>query len=153
MSNWALHDGKEEWIAEQLQNHPKANQAILQFIADFKFRCGFQGEQVISKTFRSGYCYYFAHMLKHAFNRGIVCYAYYEGHFVWLDGDDEDDDIAYDVNGVNKDWEHLIPEDLLGDGILDFKHIKGQQSNMDDQQIIKLLLDIIENKQYAKREL
>ncbi len=140
---------KDKYLKKEKEIYPGSDIKVLEFIADMKFRCGDKNVEVIEKLFTSGYCWYFAHMLQQAFGRGIVCYAYYEGHFVWLDGDDEAVDFAYDINGVNKNWEHLIPEELLGDGILDFKHIRGKQSNMEDNDIIALLLNIIENKQFA----
>lgn len=140
---------KENWIKKQKQNYSKADETVLWFIADVLFHSGNQGREIIRNLFRAGYCYYFACMLKDAFQRGTICYAYYEGHFVWLDGDNQEKDIAYDIEGVNKDWEYLIPVDKIGDGIWDFKHVKGKQSNMEDNEIIALLLKIIEHKEYA----
>lgn len=140
---------RSEFVEEELKKFPKADCNVLDFIADMKFMCGNENVYVIEKLFSAGYCWYFAHILQQAFGRGKVCYAYYEGHFVWLDGEDEENDFAYDILGVNKKWEHLIPEELLGDGIWDFKHVRGKQSNMEDNDIIALLLNIIEKKQFA----
>ncbi|MFR7476321.1 hypothetical protein [Frisingicoccus sp.] len=140
---------KEEFIKKELELYSAADKTVIEFIADMKFRCGDENVEVIEKLFTSGYCWYFAHMLQQAFGRGKVCYAYFEGHFVWLDGTSEKEDFAYDIYGVNKNWEHLIPEELIGDGILDFKHVRGNQSNMEEQDIIKLLLNIIDKKQFA----
>lgn len=141
---------KTNWINSQLQIFPKSDKTILTFIANILFHNGTHGKDTIRHLFHNGYCYYFAHMLKSAFQRGIVCYAYYEGHFVWLDGTSESKDIAYDIDGVNRMWEHLIPEEKLKDGIWDFKHVPDKQSNMTDPEIMKLLLDIIEHEEYAK---
>ena len=141
---------KSEWVGNQQKAFNDADPVVLQFIADVLFHSGEAGEEIIRRLFSAGYCYYFAHMLKSAFGRGMVCYAYYEGHFVWLDGSSESKDVAYDISGVSYDWEHLIPEEKLGDGIKDFKHVKSEQSNMSEQDIIGLLLTIIENEDYAK---
>lgn len=140
---------KEMFIKKEIALFPCADRQVIEFIADFKFRCGEEHSHIIEHLFNAGYCWFFAHMLKQAFGRGKVCFAYYEGHFVWLDGKSETDDFAYDILGVNKSWEHLIPEELLGDGIWDFKHVRGKQSDMEDKDISRLLLDVIEKKQYA----
>lgn len=140
---------KQEWLQKVIGLRPKADTQVLQFIADMKFRCGNENASIIEKLFSAGYCWYFAHILKLAFERGQVCYAYYENHFVWLDGISEVDDVAYDIHGVNKCWGHLIPEELLGNGIWDFKHVANMQSGMEDQEIISLLIELIENGQYA----
>lgn len=141
---------KTKWIENQLQQFPKADKQVLKFIADIVYHSG-DGKptETITHLFTAGYCYYFALMLQTAFQRGTICYAYYEGHIVWLDGTSQEKDIAYDIWGVNKRWEYLIPIEKIRNGIWDFMHVSGKQSEMEDQEIIKLLLDIIENKEYA----
>ena len=101
---------------------PKINTAPEKFIDDFM---GAQfGERHTQDKFRekfkNGYCYYFAHMLKLAFNRGEVCWAAPNSHFVWVD----DDGIAYDIDGkynlsANKCM-YLIPEKDTEDFVEDF---------------------------------
>lgn len=141
---------KNNWIQQQLVKNQKADTTVLQFIADILFHSGDTHSEPIRKLFRVGYCYYFAHMLQEAFGRGIVCYAYHQGHFVWLDGTSETKNIAYDIEGINTNWEHLIPEDKLGDYIWDFQHVKDKQSDMTDPEITTLLLNLIENDEYAE---
>lgn len=145
-----IENVKSEWVEKQQKAFKDADPIVLQFISDVLFHGGESGEETIRRLFDAGYCYYFAHMLKSAFGRGQVCYAYYVGHFVWLDGVSESKDIAYDINGVSYDWEHLIPEEKIGDGVWDFKHVKGRQSGMEDPEIISLLLSLIETGGYAK---
>ena len=67
-------------------------------------------------------------MLKDAFGRGKVCLAYPFGHIVWED----DNGIAYDIEGVNKEYERLIPISKMGDGIKDFKHVESESSGLSD---------------------
>ena len=140
---------KETWLESQKKLYPEADETVLGFIAGVRFRCGEQGEEIVRTLFRAGYCWYFAHMLQMAFRRGIVCFAYFEGHFVWLDGEDEDADIAYDIDGVNRDWEHLVPEELLKNGIRDFTHVPGEKSGMSEIDIHALFADILTQKKYA----
>ena len=80
----------------------------------------FSGRE-IGDIFSGGYCYYFAVMLKTAFNGGTVCRHRNYGHIVWQD----EDGIAYDINGVFEDYAEgdlLDVETSLGDMLVDFKH-------------------------------
>lgn len=61
---------KQEWLQKVIGLHPKADTQVLQFIADMKFRCGNENASIIEKLFSAGYCWYFAHILKLAFERG-----------------------------------------------------------------------------------
>ena len=140
---------KQEWIDWNLSTYKAADKDIIEFIANVLYHSGTEHSETIRRLYHCGYCYYFALMLKDAFNRGTICYAYYEGHIVWLDGTDASKDFAYDIDGVSKCWEYLIPIDKLGTGILDFKHIPHVQSEMTDTEIDKLLVNIIETKQYT----
>lgn len=105
---------------------------VLQFIYDFVHHEGEDNQEVISHLFRAGYCYYFAEILKNAFHRGQICLAYPFGHIVWLDGSDEDKDIAYDIEGVCDNYEHLIPISYLRKTIQDFKHVPGEDCYADE---------------------
>ena len=111
----------------------KSNAYVIRFINQFKTlfkELTTQETEAIEKVFRTGYCYYFAIMLKEAFNRGIVCMTYDHKHVVWMD----DDNVAYDIDGMfgwfpetaSKDnyWNGLfIPVEKLPNYINSFKHI------------------------------
>ena len=50
--------------------------------------------------------------------------------------------IPYDISGVNEsETDDYIPEYMMGDTILDFKHIAGRVHNTSDQEIAKMVLD------------
>ena len=87
-------------------------------------------------VFSNGYCYYFAIMLKAAFNRGTVCIIAPCGHVVWVDTDG----IAYDIYGeFPLDGESLIPEDAEDSHIIDFKHIYTEESGITDKELSDLV--------------
>lgn len=106
---------------------------VIRFINQFKTlfkELTTEETAAIEKVFRNGYCYYFAIMLKDAFNRGEVCMTYDHEHVIWID----DDNVAYDINGMfgwypdtaNKDnyWNGLlIPVEKIPNYIESFKHI------------------------------
>lgn len=107
---------------------PDADPAVLAFITDLTC-CAAKDEdqyEVIRSTFRAGYCYYFAHLLKTAFGRGEVCVAAPFGHMVWVD----DNGVPYDIEGVNfGEQVYNIPESYLSEeAIKDFKHIPGEEA-------------------------
>lgn len=82
-----------------------------------------EAQEILRRQFHAGYCYYFAHILKTAFNRGEVCWCSGLGHMVWVDTDG----TPYDIEGINNsECEYYIPEKYLGDYIEDFKHIKDE---------------------------
>ena len=76
---------KEDWIkAYTTGRFENANKQVIRFIADFVY----SNEQIsngVYELFVSGYCYYFAVMLKTAFNRGDICWHRNHGHIVWRD--------------------------------------------------------------------
>ena len=76
----------------------------------------------LREKFRNGYCYYFATILKTAFNRGEICWTAPFGHFVWVDTDGK----AYDIEGSydmrNTETFYLIPEKYVKKFIGDFLH-------------------------------
>lgn len=79
-------------------------------------------EETLIDQFLSGYCYYFAHILKAAFNRGSVCWAAPHGHVVWLDNDN----TPYDITGEFTETDAFygyISEEKLGHLINVFKHL------------------------------
>lgn len=134
-----MKDKFSEWLKKIQKVHPKADEEVLRFIYDFSVKQGYgEAEKVLYQQFISGYCYYFACMLQAAFNRGEVCWAAPYGHIVWVD----ENDIPYDISGVNKsETDDYIPEYMMGDTILDFKHIAGRVHNTSDQEIAKMVLD------------
>lgn len=113
---------KENWINFYKCN-PKyidCDFAVLNFINDivhYPTRKLDVSDQV-DHMFCAGYCYYFAVMLKAAFQRGEVCWSVNQGHIVWKDNNG----IAYDITGVYEDYSELRPVEYLGDTIIDFMH-------------------------------
>lgn len=111
----------------------RSNSYVIRFINQFKTlfkELTISETCAVEKVFRNGYCYYFAIMLKDAFNRGEVCMTYDHKHVVWID----DDNVAYDISGMfgwypetaNRDnyWDGLlIPVDKVPNYINSFKHI------------------------------
>lgn len=111
----------------------RSNPLVMRFINQFKTlfnELTIEEMDVIEKVFRNGYCYYFAIMLKDAFNRGEVCMTYDHKHVVWID----DDNVAYDINGMfgwypdtaikDNYWDGLlIPVEKIPNYISSFKHI------------------------------
>lgn len=111
----------------------RGNASVIRFINQFKTlfnELTIEETDTFVKVFRNGYCYYFAIMLKDAFNRGEVCMTYDCRHVVWVD----DDNVAYDINGIfgwyaetsNKDnyWNGLlVPVEKIPNYIESFKHV------------------------------
>lgn len=66
-----MKDKFSEWLQKIQRVHPKADEEVLRFIDDFSVKQGYgEAEEVLYQQFANGYCYYFACMLKAAFNRG-----------------------------------------------------------------------------------
>jgi hypothetical protein len=68
-------DRKEAWVNSQLQEFQGCRKDVIEFIADIT---GYNttvldGGEAIEELFSSGYCYYFALMLKDAFG-GEICW-------------------------------------------------------------------------------
>lgn len=116
----------------QDQTEQGANETVIRFITDILLFNGAEGSESIRRFFRSGYCYYFAHMLKTAFNRGQVCWTAPYGHFVWIDTDNN----PYDIEGLYfGEAAHFIPEEYMGRTIDDFKHVPGLSYNTSEKDI------------------
>lgn len=95
--------------------YPRKDSQVIDFIEEFANRLGVE-------PFMNGYCWHFAHILKSTFNRGKVCWNTFS-HFVWLD----DTGIAYDIEGIYEgDNPYYVPEEFLGEALLDFKHIPDE---------------------------
>lgn len=61
---------KEDWIASHRKQFPDARPDVLGFIYDFSSR-----SSDLYEVFVNGYCFYFANMLREAFNGGDVCWS------------------------------------------------------------------------------
>ena len=123
---------KEEFINDQYKKDPKANPQVIYFIADILYHMGNDNTETIRTLFHSGYCLYFAEMLKTAFNRGEVCWAAPFGHFVWKD----DNDVCYDIEGVTiSEADYFIPVSFLGNALDDFRHVRGVSFNATQEDI------------------
>ena len=77
---------------------------------------GFLGDhEIIWQTFTAGYCYYFAVMLKDAFQRGEICWCAPYGHICWVD----DNGVPYDISGVcDSECDFYIPVRYIPEGLL-----------------------------------
>ena len=132
----------DEFVENQIKAFPDANEKVLYFIIDFYYHsapldCNLQDYcENIRRQYRAGYCYYFANMLKAAFNRGEICWASPFSHIVWVD----EDDIAYDIEGVhNSECNYYIPIRYLGDTIKGFKHIRGLEYITTKEELTKIV--------------
>lgn len=86
---------------------------------------------IMYDTFRAGYCYFFAHMLQDAFQRGTVCLAAPFSHWVWEDTDKQ----LYDIGGLyDGEALYFIPEEEYTlDDIDSFFHLDTPE--LDDKTI------------------
>ena len=82
---------------------------------------------IMYNTFRAGYCYFFAHMLQDAFQRGTVCLAAPFSHWVWEDVDKQ----LYDIEGLYQgEAMYFIPEEEYTlDDIDSFFHLEEPEFN------------------------
>lgn len=114
---------------------PGADSQVLYFISDLMTcaACTEDEYEVVRSTFRAGYCWHFAHMLKNTFGRGEVCWAAPFAHFVWVD----ENGIPYDAEGVNDgEQAYNIPEEYVDDMLDDFRHIPGRDCNAPKERIL-----------------
>lgn len=119
MDNPLLNAAKPNYI-----NDAKDSE-VLQWINKFVMhQCStYEEYEVLRATFRGGYCYYFAHMLQLAFDRGTVCFTAPFSHWVWEDLDGK----LYDIEGLYEgEAFYFIPENeyTLND-MSSFKHRDG----------------------------
>lgn len=120
-----------------VRNNTIGNKQVLWFIANFVYHLGSTNDssKFINDEFMHGYCYYFAVILKDAFQRGNICYAYHLGHMVWVDIDG----IPYDINGVHNSAKYYIPIEYLKKGINDFKRVPGIGFNASKEFVDKVV--------------
>lgn len=136
-----LEEYKKKFVQSNLKENKDADESVLYFIADFLY-CGSTEEealvrvQILHETFRRGYCYYFAHMLKNAFQQhGEVCWAVSFGHFVW-----QYNGVQYDIEGVYcGEASVFIPESYMGETINDFTHIRNNAHNTTGKEISSII--------------
>lgn len=119
---------------------------VEEFINKFMMQDNEDDCEVLHKKFRAGYCYYFAHILKIAFDRGLVCWTAPFGHFVWVDADCRSSELtvtkalecnAYDIEGRyymdTNECFYLVPECYIGSLRYDFLHSKvSKPASRDD---------------------
>lgn len=112
---------KQDWIKLNIQKG--GNKTVIQFIADFLYHAEDKSDAVAT-LFTTGYCYYFAVILKEAFRRGAICQTWPFGHIVWVD----EDGTAYDIYGTNPgEYVELVPVDRYGDTLNAFRHVPGER--------------------------
>lgn len=113
----------------------KGSKDVLFFIKQFlAHNNSVDSETILKDQFNTGYCYYFAVILKAAFNRGEVCWCAPYGHICWVD----DDGTPYDIYGICiSEADHFIPVSYLGECLTDFLHIdKVHCSTEEEIQVI-----------------
>ena len=136
----SIDECKNIFIQNNLKTNKNANTTVLQFIADFIYRGrsvddAINREEIITDLFRSGYCYYFAHILHEAFQKGEICWAAPFGHIIW-----QYEGIAYDIEGVyTGEATMLIPTWFMGQTINDFKHVPGIINETSEQEIARMM--------------
>ena len=118
-----------------------ANKDVLLFINKF-----LNNSDDIWKTFTSGYCYYFAVILKEAFQRGDICWCAPFGHICWLD----ENGVPYDIGGVcDSECDFYIPVRYIQKGLDDIKHVPNKAYNAPEEYIEKAIQafwqDVISN--------
>ena len=111
----------------------RANEKVIEFIDNFSTLFGeFQQEEIdaVCAVFSRGFCYYFAIILKNAFNgRGEIYMTSDHRHVVWVL-----DNVAYDINGAYHTYPRsanngnfyngdLIPIAMLPNYMESFKHV------------------------------
>lgn len=142
-----MKDTFETWFERIKIHHPKADETVLRFIFDFlnlqtpmysiTNPTTTDPADILYNQFANGYCYYFAHMLKIAFQRGEICWAAPFGHIVWMDTNN----VAYDISGCNdSECQYYIPISMLGDMVKDFTHVPGDTYNASEQDIASVIV-------------
>lgn len=130
------------FVDEQLKKYPGARRDVLEFIWRVVNHNPIpEGQEAIENIFASGYCYYFALMLKDAFG-GDIRWPKYKGHIVWVDVINM---IAYDIHGVYEDAgpDELLPLELLGDTLEGFRH-RGRDEDTSIANHTRESIDMVE---------
>lgn len=128
----------KEWIRD-MRDTDNHGAEVSEFCNRFiKTACGYGVEwDALRNLYMAGYCYYFAMMLKAAFNRGEVYIAAPYGHVVWRDIDDHYYDIEGEYVG---DAEAMIPVTDPLCSINDFKHLSEKDHCGASKEQIKVLI-------------
>ena len=120
----------------QLQ-HPdraKTDEKVLAFIGnitDYHYPNSLK-QDAVYELFSSGYCYYFAVLLKEAFGRGEVSWCAPYGHICWVD----ENGTPYDIYGIcDSECVYFIPVSYIQEELADFKHIPGEGFGADEAYI------------------
>ena len=119
----------KKWVDAQMEAFKGSREDVLTFIANILYQQGPDNIETIRSLFMSGYCYYFALMLKDAFGGEIYWHKGF-GHIVWKDSRD---DIYYDADGVFYEYNDgdVVPASILNESIEIFKH-RGRDSRISD---------------------
>lgn len=117
------------WVDRQLEKYPKARRDVLTFISatnqyseGTSVDNGFRSP--IEKLFSSGFCYYFAIMLRDAFG-GKIVQKFHDDlypHIFWMD----ENEVLYDIYGVYDDCnaKECVPiEEMDEESLAEFRHI------------------------------
>lgn len=132
----------------------RANEKVIEFIDNFSTLFGeFQQEEIdaVCAVFSRGFCYYFAIILKNAFNgRGEIYMTSDDHHIVWVL-----DNVAYDINGVYRTYPRsanngnfyngeLIPIAMLPNYMESFKHVAPgtTKKGMAERIAVKKIMDV-----------
>lgn len=106
----SLSKCQAEFVEKSLKTSPNAAEDVLTFIAKFKCRENKKEEKIIEDLFSTGYCYYFANMLKDAFG-GECVWLPDQSHIVWKDTreSNEKSQLLYDIKGIYKNKSRSYP--------------------------------------------
>lgn len=128
----------KEWVRDMrgTDNHSEEVSVFCNKFIRTACNCGVEWD-ALRNLFMAGYCYYFAMMLKAAFNRGEVYIAAPYGHVVWRDTDNRYYDIEGEYVG---DAEAMIPVTDPFCSIKDFKHLGDKDHLGTSKEQIKFLI-------------
>lgn len=118
----------------QYPDRDKADEIVLAFINNVAcyHHADLMKQSAVYELFSSGYCFYFAVMLREAFQRGEVCWCAPYGHICWVDNNG----LAYDIYGIcDAPADYFIPVSYIKDGLADFKHVPGEAFDASEEYI------------------
>lgn len=115
--------------------------------------------RIVSDQFVNGYCYHFANMLKHIFNKGKVIYLFPYEHFVWYykgryyDCSGERDNIDKNDTIYFKCEDKELPRDLLEKMYFHRKRVDVKKIYKYKAKLMDYVFDQIENSEEITVEL
>ena len=129
----------DEWLREKREEDNNTKE-VFEFINRFIKKSEVAGIEYSSlrSLFMNGYCFYFASMLKAAFERGEIYTTDPFDHVVWRDTDNRYYDIDGEYIGEAK---VMIPVTDPFCTIKDFKHLKKETSFSITKEQIDFLID------------